>query len=315
MCRLWDTYRGQQIGQPLLCSFYVVGVAFAGDGKTAFAVSNGQDGRQMHRWNLESSRLLGATGGQTTPVWRLAADPQGVTLVTGSYVNGPIRIWDGATGQPRGAPLQHDGPIQGVAISADGRTILTGSDDRTTRLWDAFTGKPLGPSVRHPYGISAVAFSPNGQHFLTGSKGQTVQLWDTTWQPLGVPMRHRGEVKSVVFVPASPLLLSGSDDNTARFWFGPTSHPVGPPLTHSARVNAVAISPDGRIAATASDDFLARLWPVPLPVTEETERLTGWVQVLTGLEMDDKGGITVTPADEWRQRRDRFYPLPSLPER
>ncbi len=161
-------------------------------------------------------------------------------------------------------------------------------------------GSPRSPSAR------------TDGDFLTGSQGQTVQVWDGNWQPVGAPMRHRGEVNSVLFVPAGPLLLSGSDDNTARFWFAPTSHPVGPALGHRASVSAVAISPDGRIGATASDDFQAKLWPVPLPVTEEPERLTGWVQVLTGQEMDDKGDIPVLAADDWQERRERFYPLPSL---
>jgi eukaryotic-like serine/threonine-protein kinase len=39
----------------------------------------------------------------------------------------------------------HNGLVRAVAISADGTTALTGSEDKTARLWEAATGQPLGP--------------------------------------------------------------------------------------------------------------------------------------------------------------------------
>ena len=40
-----------------------------------------------------------------------------------------------------------------VAFSPDGKTVLTGSDDRTARLWDAATGRPLGHPMTHQDGV------------------------------------------------------------------------------------------------------------------------------------------------------------------
>ena len=37
-----------------------------------------------------------------------------------------------------------------VAFSPDGKTVLTGSDDKTARLWDAATGQPVGPPLAAP---------------------------------------------------------------------------------------------------------------------------------------------------------------------
>ena len=58
-----------------------------------------------------------------------------------------MRVWDAATGQPRGDPLTgHTGPVQSVAIGriGDRDVIVSGGYDKTVRIWDAATGQALG---------------------------------------------------------------------------------------------------------------------------------------------------------------------------
>ena len=64
-----------------------------------------------------------------------------------------------------------------MAFSPDGKTVLTGSDDKTARLWDAATGQPLGPPMKHQGAVRAVAFSPDGKTIVTGSDDKTARLW------------------------------------------------------------------------------------------------------------------------------------------
>jgi len=65
-----------------------------------------------------------------------------------------------------------------VAFGPDGRTILTGSWDKTARLWDVATGKPLGPVLAHEGSVYAAAFSPDGKTIVTGSDDSTARLWE-----------------------------------------------------------------------------------------------------------------------------------------
>ena len=46
----------------------------------------------------------------------------------------------------------------------------------------------------------------------------------------------------------------------------------------------------------------------------EAERLHVWTELLTGLELDEQGGMRFLDADEWEQRRARLAELGGAPE-
>ena len=55
-----------------------------------------------------------------------------------------------------------------VAFSPDGRTLATGSDDKTARLWEVASGKEIATLRGHESGVYFVAFSPDGRTLATG---------------------------------------------------------------------------------------------------------------------------------------------------
>ena len=112
-------------------------------------------------------------------------------------------------------------PVFGVALSRDGKHIVSGSADDTVRLWDIDTGQPIGqPITGHTEQVTSVAFSPDGKRIASGSYDKTVRVWDAaTGQPVGQPITgHTGAVYSVAFSPDGHQIVSGSLDTTVRVW-------------------------------------------------------------------------------------------------
>ncbi|KAI7081408.1 WD40 repeat-like protein [Hortaea werneckii] len=113
----------------------------------------------------------------------------------------------------------HDAWVIAVAFSPDGKTVASGSGDRTVRLWDAATGEERQKLEGHDDRVSAVAFSPDGKTVASGSGDRTVRLWDAaTGEERQKLEGHDAWVIAVAFSPDGKTVASGSGDRTVRLW-------------------------------------------------------------------------------------------------
>jgi WD40 repeat protein len=174
----------------------------------------------------------------------------------------------------------------------------------TLALWDTATGKPVWGPVDDAGGVISLAFGPDGRTILVGRQDSNAQLFDAgTGKPAGLPLRHQGQVNAATFSPDGAVVLTGCMDGTARLWDVATTRPLGPALGHADSVNAVAFHHGGRMVLTASHDRTARLWEVPAPSGGPLERASEWVERLTGMVLDQDGGVRLLDREEWDQRR------------
>ena len=88
-----------------------------------------------------------------------------------------VRQWEIATGKEFRRYEGHTGLVIGMALSSDGRRLLTGGDDKTVRLWDTSSGKELHKFTGHTDPVTCVAISQDGRRALSGSLDRTVRLW------------------------------------------------------------------------------------------------------------------------------------------
>ncbi len=171
------------------------------------------------------------------------------------------RVWDAATSEQVGKPMQHDDYIMRAVFSKDGRRVLTCSADNTARLWDAATGEPVGKPMQHNHWVLGAVFSKDEQRVLTWSYDSTARLWNAaTSEQVGKSMQHDHWVLGAIFSKDEQRVLTWSDDSTARLWNAATSEQVGKPMQHNGAVNGAVFSKDERRVLTCSRDSTARLW-------------------------------------------------------
>ena len=74
-----------------------------------------------------------------------------------------MKVWEAESGRLLRSLEGHTGAVRAVAVSPDGRTIVSGSRDRTVKVWEAESGRLLRSLEGHTGGVNAVAVSPDGQ--------------------------------------------------------------------------------------------------------------------------------------------------------
>src|SRR5262245_2302458 len=155
----------------------------------------------------------------------------------------------------------HGKAAHSVAFSPDGRTLASGSYDKTVKLWDAKTRQELATLKGHKSNVTSVAFSPDGRTLASGSGDSTVKLWDAkTGQELATLNGQAGRVSSVAFSPDGRTLASGSEDGTVTLWDAKTGAEQATLKGSVVTVSSVAFSPDGRALAGGTGDKRVKLW-------------------------------------------------------
>ena len=72
----------------------------------------------------------------------------------------------------------HSSDVTSVCYSPDGKTLASGSNDKTVRIWDVMSGECVHVLNGHSSYVFSVCYSPDGKTLASGSRDQTVRIWD-----------------------------------------------------------------------------------------------------------------------------------------
>ncbi|HEU0200340.1 MAG TPA: TIR domain-containing protein, partial [Burkholderiaceae bacterium] len=246
---LWDTKSGARIAEWLEKQDGTVkAIAASADGR--LVVTGGDDGL-LRAWDASREPATGAPlagkamatslpncGPTSLPSMRVIgwSDDCAVGAVA---TKNALRLIDAKSGAPLGdsVPGHQTREVRdanakeprinllSAAFSADGRYLVSGSQNGTLQRWERAPLRPLGALLLgHARDVSSVAFSPDGTTIASGDREGALRLWDAaSGQPLGPPLSHRGGVKSVAFTVDGTQLVSWGEDGTLRAWPAPAT--------------------------------------------------------------------------------------------
>jgi len=142
---------------------------------------------------------------------------------------------------------EHTENIDALAVTVDGRSVLSASRDGTLHLWELETGKC---SLSWRYGTQ----DPKAMRKAVAD--QVREGRKVNWSRLPL---HSGKVTAIAVSPDGHFALTGSHDKTLRLWELASGRFVRSFEGHEHSVTRVAISPDGQFACSFSWGKL-RVW-------------------------------------------------------
>ena len=145
----------------------------------------------------------------------------------------------------------HKDIVFGLAFSADGKLLASGSDDATVAVWDVSKRRRLASLKKHRSAIFAVAFHPNGTLLAAGDVEGKIVIWNLrNGKPACELKGHAQRITCVAFSPDGRYLLSTSGDGKAKLWFLRTGTAARTfRWKEETHVRAAAFSPDGGVIA------------------------------------------------------------------
>jgi WD40 repeat protein len=240
----------------------VLSAHFSRDGKRLVTASRD---RTASLWDVANRSLVKrfAEGHEFLASTAVFFD-DGSRLATGAG-DGTILVWDVATGTELFA-LKQTGYTAALAVSPDGRWIVSGSDGNEVKVWNAAIGELVNSLPGHEGPITAARFSSDGRWLATGDDRGRGRLWKfdpqiQAWYPINWLDGHSRTITALAFADDDRVLVTASGDNTCGQWDVETGKELRDRvLKHPDWVAELDVSDDGTKVLTSCDDGQVRLW-------------------------------------------------------
>ena len=199
----------------------------------------------------------------------------------------------------------HEGTVEAVAFSSDGKLVYSVGADKSLRTWDIASKGSKTIETDHDAGIDSLALGANGKFLATGDRDGKVKVRDAaTTKPereIAVCEARRGAVHALAFGKDDAVLYAGCAKwgmpvlNGCVAAYDPgTGKELWRTKGTMGGVFALAVSPDGTKLAGACLDTFIRIWDAKTGAElscwkGHADRATGVVWALGGKVLVSSG--------------------------
>ena len=156
----------------------------------------------------------------------------------------------------------HIDSVNAVAVTPDGKQVISGSSDNTVKVWDLNTGAEVLTFTGHSSSVNAVPVTPDGKRVISGASDNTVRVWDlNTGKEILIFNGHSSPVNAVAVTPNGKKVVSASiaKHNSIKVWNLKTGKKESTLEGHRDLVRSLAITSRNYVIS-GSDDGTIKIW-------------------------------------------------------
>lgn len=171
---------------------------------------------------------------------------------------------------PAGGPLLrifsgHQEEVNSLAVTPDGRWVVSGSSDETVKVWDLNTGIEILTFEGHNFNkynsIRAVVAAPDSKQVASVASGDFIRIWNLKDGKETHAFKDTGrDYDCLAITTNGERVISGSSDGTIQIWDVKSGNLVQSLKGHSESIKAVAVTPDSKYVVSASSEGTLEVW-------------------------------------------------------
>ena len=151
--------------------------------------------------------------------------------------------------------LLHRHFVTGMAISPDGKYLVSSSMTNRIHIWLAENGRPVGSwETRVPQGLIRPQFSPDGKYLAGVNVGKNLEVYEFPTGKLAWE-QSTGTIRALGWSPDGGRLAVGRSDGGIGIVEAATGKPLVDCARHTTSIEALAFAPDGKEVLAVSVDF------------------------------------------------------------
>lgn len=140
--------------------------------------------------------------------------------------------------------------VNALALSSDGRQIVTAGCEGIIRIWDAASGGAITQLEGHTDQVNAVAWSPDERWIASVGRDQTLRLWNTSTNKPRILEERKQYLNCVAFSPDGTSLVAAGQGKRLIVWNVLRGEIIASSAPHHNEVSCVAYGPDGKYLAS-----------------------------------------------------------------
>lgn len=193
---LHDAQSGDLLHKLIGHTGVICGTALNRDGSQL--LSAGEDAVRI--WDVKSAKQLGTLSGneEQAHATSVAVSPDGRFAAAGFAKAGGGCIWELGSRKLVAQLNGHDGALNAICFTSDGKNVMSAAQDGNVRLCDATTGRTEQVRQGHTGAVLSLSQSIDGSQIASCGKSGEVIIWRSD-RPGGFLRSHSGDVKDLSF--------------------------------------------------------------------------------------------------------------------